>query len=138
MQQLLQARGWYGVFFVKDPLSVSPDSDGGLVETFRVSIRLRPLIGWMSAEGGFQGLYYHEARGALYSWRKITEEVPGYFCGDICVDEVHTIQAILQHAVVEKGRAWLKDLMGRVAVDLSEEAKIFLDKGRLPIPRPIQ
>lgn len=136
--QLLQARGWYGAFFVLDPVSVSSDKEGGLVETVRVSIRLRPLIGWMSAEGGFQGLYYHEARGALYSWRKITEEVPGYFCGDICVDEVPTIQAILQHSVVEKGRAWLKDLMGRYSVNASEEVVVFLDKGQLPIPRPIE
>jgi len=140
VMQLLQARGWYGVFLSSVPKQIDSSEDGGLLETFTVSVRLRPLVGWMSAEGGFQGLYYHEGRGALYSHAKIVEEFPGMFAGDICVDEVRTIQAILQQRVVEKVRAYLQGIekRGMIRLDLSEETKILREKGRLPIPRPIE
>lgn len=134
--QLLQARGWYGVFVRVEDMEPAADGEAGLRERARLHVQLRPLVGWTSVEGGFQGLYYYELFGRLHTATKISEDHTEHL-GDICVDEVATIRTLLMRNVLDRGKAFYERLQQQYSIELTEDAETLLKKRRIPLPHPI-
>lgn len=134
MTQLLQARGWYGVFIRAEPMEPAADGESGVCERVRLHVQLRPLIGWTSAEGGFQGLYYNEMIGRLSTAVKISEN-SGFHLGDICQDQTTTIRALLIKSVLDQAAVRYEQYRQEFETHLSDEAETLLVKKRIPLPR---
>lgn len=118
-----------------EPVAVEQDGEEGLRERARLHVQLRPLIGWTSWEGGFQGLYYNEARGLLSTRTKICEDHPGFHLGDICQDETTTIRNLLVRNVLEAGAERHEQYKQQYEIHLSDEAETLLVKKRIPLLR---
>lgn len=136
MTQLLQARGWYGVFLHAEPMQPKPDGENGAKECARLHVQLRPLIGWTSVEGGFSGLYYNEMYGKLSTATKITIDAPGFHVGDICQSEDTTIRALLIKNVLDQGHRRYVQYLHEFEVELTEEAISLLVMKKIPLPGP--
>jgi len=132
--QLLQARGWYGVFLRTVSDEPVENIELGVREVVRLSVRLRPLVGWSSAEGGFRGLYYNEQSNRLTTEAAVLQE---QLLGDICEDETTTIRAILIKNVLDRADSLYNGLMINKGVLLDESAVELLLHHRLPKPRRI-
>jgi len=130
--QLLQARGWYGVFLRTVSDEPVENIELGVREVVRLSVRLRPLVGWSSAEGGFRGLYYNEQSNRLTTEAAVLQE---QLLGDICEDETTTIRAILIKNVLDRADSLYNGLMINKGVLLDESAVELLLHHRLPKPR---
>lgn len=134
MTQLLQARGWYGVFVHAEPMQPGPDGEDGARERVRLHVQLRPLIGWTSVEGGFSGLYYNEMYGKLSTATKVTADAPGFHLGDVCQAEAPVIRALLIGNVLHAGQERFAQYSQMYEIELTAEAKTLFEEKRIPLP----
>ena len=136
MTQLLQAQGWYGVFLLAVP-APEPDPDDERLRTKAdIFVRLRPLIGWTSAEGGFRGLYYNEMDRRLSTSHPLAagSHLAETHLGDIWESATPLVYKLLTWAVLEHASHARRLLEGQFSLVLTESARILFEDRKIPLP----
>ena len=129
MTQLLQARGWYGIF---GRTQYEHDDEGPCC---MVTIKARPLIGWTSFEGGFQGLYYDEASRRLLTQTKLTQVTSSgvdIHLGDVSLCDPPAVRTLLLNAL-SRNVAQIRREIGETRIaPVGKLAVSLLGTGTLP------
>jgi hypothetical protein len=143
---LLQAEHWYGIFlYITTKRFVTAEEEGLPIHAAHIHAMARPLVGWTTAEGGFQGLYYYERDRRLATAIRIEQGGPIFpsaedetlvtaHLGDIAIYEaIAVVQKTMREAIIRRAAQLEQQYISDHRITLSQAAQSLLRHHVLPI-----